>query len=84
MGLDQDTALRLLLDHRGMLLGYVNSIVRDQHLAEDVFQEVSLLVVRKHRGIPARESFPGWVRRAARLEALSALRRKRRARQVMR
>src|SRR5262245_10299064 len=41
MALDSDTRLRLLLVHRGRLVGYITSVVRDAHLAEDVFQSVA-------------------------------------------
>jgi RNA polymerase sigma-70 factor (ECF subfamily) len=79
VALDQDTALQLLLGRRAMLIGYIKSIVRDPHLAEDVFQNVALLVVRKREAIPSAEAFPGWARRAARFEALAALRKRSRA-----
>ncbi|MCI0683318.1 MAG: hypothetical protein L0Y71_14540, partial [Gemmataceae bacterium] len=39
--MDSDRLLRLLLAQRGMLLGYILSMVRDIHLAEDVFQDAS-------------------------------------------
>ena len=37
----------LLLKHRSMLIGYITLIVQDPHLAEDVFQEVAVIVFRK-------------------------------------
>lgn len=74
MGLDQDTVLRLLLSQRAMLMGYILSIVRDAHLAEDVFQNVSLLVVKKSDSLQDEGSFPIWARKAARFEALNTLR----------
>ena len=45
--LDQASALRLLLANRSMLLGYINAITGDPTLTEDVFQEVSLVVMNK-------------------------------------
>jgi RNA polymerase sigma-70 factor, ECF subfamily len=74
MGLDQDTALRLLLQERSMLMGYILSIVRDAHQAEDVFQNVSLLVLKKCESVDSDLAFPAWLRKTARFEALNALR----------
>src|SRR5262245_1485621 len=74
MALDADSLLRLLLVHRGRLLGYVTSIVRDAHLAEDVFQSVALIVLKKGGVVQNAEEFPIWIRKVARLEALGALR----------
>jgi RNA polymerase sigma-70 factor (ECF subfamily) len=56
-------------------LAYIWAIVRDSHVAEDVFQEVSLLAVRKRSQIVDRAALPVWLRKSARLCALSALRR---------
>lgn len=76
MPLDSDTVLRLLLKDRAKLLGYVRSIVRDEHVAEDVFQNVSIVAVNKCVEIESREHFAGWIRQAARFESLHELRRR--------
>src|SRR5579862_7199463 len=68
-------AFELLLAHRGMIVGYLGSILHDPHLVEDAFQEVALVVLRKGGGLRHSREFPTWVRRIARLEALAALRR---------
>ena len=47
MGLDSPTIVRLLMAERSRLFAYTWVIVGDVHLAEDVFQEVSLLAVEK-------------------------------------
>ncbi len=83
MSLDHDSVLRLLLGHRAMLVGYILSIVRDRHLAEDVFQNVSLLVVRKREALRAAADFPAWARTIARFEALNAARKRDHAPQVL-
>jgi len=74
MPLEHDHVLRLLLSGRALLLAYIQTIVRDGHLAEDVFQEVSVLALNKRDEIADETHFRGWIRRAARLEALAALR----------
>jgi RNA polymerase sigma-70 factor (ECF subfamily) len=74
MALDRDTAVRLLVSERSALLGYIYSIVRDWAMADDVFQEVSIVLLNKHDTIPDQGCFGGWMRTAARLEAMNLLR----------
>jgi RNA polymerase sigma-70 factor (ECF subfamily) len=74
--MDQDRLLRLLLAHRGMLLGYILSIVRESHLAEDVFQDASLIILRKGDVLQEDDDFPPWSRKVVRFEALNAVRKK--------
>ncbi len=50
--------------------------MRDDHLAEDVFQEVAVLAVRKRAEIRDERHFLGWMRLASRHQALKVLRRR--------
>jgi RNA polymerase sigma-70 factor, ECF subfamily len=68
----------LLLRERVKLLAYITAIVRDNHLAEDVFQEVALLAVRKRDEIRDGQHFLAWMRLAARHHALKVLHRQQR------
>ena len=61
---------------------YVRGIVRDEHLAWDVLQEVFLLVVRKLRWLRDPELFEPWCRRVASRVAFRALERARGRREV--
>jgi len=79
MTVEQEVLVRLLLGQRSMLLGYIASLVRDAHLAEDVFQEVALVVLKKGDELADAEGFPAWARTIARLEAMNALRRRTKA-----
>ncbi len=79
MNIDSDRLLRLLLQHRAMLLGYIVSIVRNHHLAEDIFQDMSLIMIRKDHAIDSEQRFPAWVRTVARLECMNALRKQKRS-----
>ncbi len=79
MALNQDTIVRLLLTHRAMVLGYLTSMVRDIHTAEDILQDVALVAMRKGGTVGAPNEFPAWIRRVARLEAMNALRKRRQA-----
>ena len=76
MPLDSETVLRLLLDDRSKLLAFIRAIVRDEHVAEDVFQNVSIAALKKCAEIESADHFPGWARQAARFEALHELRRR--------
>ena len=78
MPLNRDTAVRLLISGQSGLLGYIYSIVRDWAVTDDIFQEVSILVLRKCGAIRDAEHFGGWVRSAARREAMTVLRRRNR------
>lgn len=75
MTVEQDVLVRLLLAQRAMLLGYIGSIVRDTHLAEDIFQDATLVALKKRDELADVSGFPAWARRIARLEAMNALRR---------
>src|SRR5438552_5101080 len=72
--MESNSLLRLLLGHRGMLLGYILSIVRDVHLAEDVFQAASLVILKKGTALTDEAGFAPWARRIVRFEALNMLR----------
>ena len=75
MPIAQEQLVRLLIAERGKVLAFIRSIVRREHLAEDVFQDVSILAMRKQDEIRDEHHFLRWVRTAARLEALNAVRR---------
>jgi RNA polymerase sigma-70 factor (ECF subfamily) len=74
MAVQQDVVVQLLLTHRGKLVGAIRAMVADEHLAEDIFQEVSIAAICKCDEITDVDHFAPWVRSAARLEALTALR----------
>jgi hypothetical protein len=72
MALDHDSCVSLLIREHVKLVGYVRAIVGDVHTAEDVLQQVAVLVLRKSNDIRDADHFLAWMRRAARLEALNA------------
>ena len=65
-GLDQETAMRCVLAQEPLLLGFLRAIVGSRQVAEDLFQDLVVLVMRKHAEIPNADAVPGWTRRAAR------------------
>jgi RNA polymerase sigma-70 factor (ECF subfamily) len=76
MAIDRDTAVRILISSRASLLGYINSLVHDWDLADDVFQEVSILALKKYESLADESHLGGWLRQAARLESLNVLRKR--------
>lgn len=58
--------LRLLLEHRSMLFAFVLSIARDFDRAEDVFQDVSVVVCERYAQFVPGTDFGAWVREIAR------------------
>lgn len=66
----------LAKQHEAMLLAYILSLVSDHKLAEDIAQQSFLIAYRKINSLKDPEAFPAWLRGIARLEALSAMRRR--------
>ena len=82
MPVDRNFVIKTLLTDRVGLFSYIWTIVGDEHLAEDVFQEVSMLAIDKADQIVHPEALGVWIRRSARNLALSALRKRGRDRHV--
>jgi RNA polymerase sigma-70 factor (ECF subfamily) len=71
-----ETATRLLLRHRVPLFAYLRVIVRDPGLAEDLFQEVSIVLLRRWEEFGGVRDFWALARETARRQALAELRRR--------
>jgi RNA polymerase sigma-70 factor (ECF subfamily) len=65
--------------HQSMIQAYAYAIVRDFHVAEDVFQEVAVIVAERWETVPAGDGLVPWLRETTRRKALEALRKERRA-----
>jgi RNA polymerase sigma factor (sigma-70 family) len=66
---DQELSQRLL-ENRDVLFSYIMSLVRDFNTAEDIFQEVALIILKKEKeGIDVRH-FGAWSREIARRHIL--------------
>lgn len=70
MPIDHDIIIKVTLRDRTRLLAYILAIIPDEHIAEDILQEVSMASVRKAHDITDEAHLLKWLRRAARLEAL--------------
>ncbi len=70
MPIDHDIIIKVTLRDRTKLLAYILAIVPNEHIAEDILQEVSMASVRKAHDIADEAHLLKWLRSAARLEAL--------------
>jgi RNA polymerase sigma-70 factor, ECF subfamily len=61
---------------RAMVLGYLRVLVRDSHLAEDLFQDTYLTVMKRLATYDRGQDFDAWVRGIARNLARNALRKR--------
>src|SRR4030095_17235369 len=66
------------------LFRYIVSLVRDQHQAEDILQEVFIRIYRKLRWLREPEAFRAWAYQTASREAFRYLNRERRWREQVR
>jgi len=78
MAIDHQTFVALTLRKRTILLAYIRAIVRDEHLAEDVFQEAVSVALASIEKIRDAEHWSAWMRQSARHRALNALRSRKR------
>jgi RNA polymerase sigma-70 factor, ECF subfamily len=65
--------------HQSMIQAFAYAVVRDFHMAEDVFQEVAVIVAERWESVPSGDALVPWLRETTRRKALEALRKQRRA-----
>jgi RNA polymerase sigma-70 factor (ECF subfamily) len=76
---DRERFLALFLRHQHEVRAFVASVVRDWHVAEDVVQEVGLVLWRKFDTYDPRRPFGAWARGVAAVQVLKERDRIRRA-----
>src|SRR5580658_144815 len=74
MAITGEQLMAVLLRDRETLFSYCWSILRNDELAEEVFQEVCTLAVQKSQTIIDEQHLAGWLRQAARRKAFEAMR----------
>jgi RNA polymerase sigma-70 factor (ECF subfamily) len=74
---DRDALDRLLQAIQPRLYGYLHSLVRDDHLATDLLQDVFVIVIQKLRWLREPKAFHAWVYRIASRQAFRVLKTKR-------
>lgn len=73
----RDELVRQFTRMRVILLGYIKSIVRDPHLAEDILQEASIVVINKADDFdPAKGSMEAWFKGIGRNLSYNEMRKK--------
>lgn len=72
MPLAPNDLVQALVADRARVLAYILSIVRDEHIAEDVYQEVCTIAIQKQAQINDAGHLGKWVRVTARHRALKA------------
>lgn len=63
--------VKLLVQSRNSVFSYIYGAVGDYHLAEDLFQEVSVIACRKFSSYEQGTNFTSWLRKIARFEMLN-------------
>ncbi len=76
--LTEPELMRQIVNHRKALLAYVLTIVRNYHLAEDVFQDVCVVLARRRTEFTEIPDFWRLARGIAKRQALAALRKSKR------
>jgi RNA polymerase sigma-70 factor, ECF subfamily len=66
MGLEREQLIREFQRDRYLLLGYLRALVGDPSLAEDLFQDVSVIVLQKIDQFQADRDLQAWCRGIAR------------------
>jgi len=72
-GSKEEALTRWLLSHRKALFAYIYAIVRDHALAEDVFQDASIVILKRYDLVDS-PTLWGFARGVARNQALSSRR----------
>lgn len=73
MPIAHDLIVRTLMRDRVKLLAFIQAVVGDTHLAEDVLQDVSALAIHKSDEIDGEAHLLPWLRQAARYKAMNLL-----------
>lgn len=74
MAIQEQNLVRLLLQEQVQLTAYIVAIVRDDDLAEDIFQDVSACAFEKRQSIKDQQHLLGWLRVTAKNMSFKALR----------
>ncbi|MBA4388526.1 MAG: hypothetical protein C0404_11130 [Verrucomicrobia bacterium] len=70
--------IETVVTHRRMIMSYANAIVRDLHLAEDIYQEVAVIVAQKWGSQPPLDQIVPWLKEVTRRKSLELLRKQKR------
>jgi RNA polymerase sigma-70 factor, ECF subfamily len=71
---DRIELVQELARHQGLIQAYAYAIVRDFHIAEDVYQDVALILAERWAELPRGDELKPWLRETTRRKALEARR----------
>ena len=71
--MNSEAMITIYTAERHVLLGYIMAIVRDYQLAEDVYQETAVAILKDLNGFDPSRDFRAWMRGIARNKAKQAL-----------
>ncbi|MGB2861702.1 MAG: sigma-70 family RNA polymerase sigma factor [Sedimentisphaerales bacterium] len=74
---DKDALAELIERYERPLRYFINRLLDNSELTEDIFQDTWLTVIRRIHGLREIDSFPAWLYRIARNKVYQQLRRKR-------
>lgn len=70
--------VQAVVKYQNMIHSYAYAITRDFHLAQDVYQDVAVIVAKAWETAPRDEGFLPWLRETVRRKSLENLRRQKR------
>lgn len=76
MPLSEDIVARILTQEHRKLAAYAWSLVRDNHLVDDILQEVAMVAIRKRAELNDETHLLAWLRVTCRRTALDTLKRR--------
>lgn len=74
--MDQSILVTELLQYRDALFGFICALTRDHLVAEEIFQETSLAIVKEGQMTKSVGNFPAWAREIARRRVADYYRKK--------
>ncbi|QNN21722.1 sigma-70 family RNA polymerase sigma factor [Planctomycetales bacterium ZRK34] len=75
MSIDSNTVVRVMFSDRTTLLAFIWTLVRDVHVAEDIFQDIVMEAMAKAADIEDTDHLRAWIRQAARFRSIDHMRR---------
>jgi RNA polymerase sigma-70 factor (ECF subfamily) len=76
MAVSEDVVARVLTQEHRKLAAYTWSLVRDNHMVDDILQEVATVAIRKRGDLNDETHLLAWLRVTCRRTALDALKRR--------
>ena len=74
--MSEEELVRLLVSNRRMILGYVTTLLGNRDLADDVYQEVAIVALKKRKTAGEIRSPSAWLRQISKYQAFNAARKK--------